>query len=112
MVECFSVTKYAAGFKVFCVNDGLEAVKEALDKLGSPHEYNLVLMDIQMPRLNGLEAITQLRNHHFKTPIIALTANTMEGEKERCYSAGCDDFVAKPIDFEVLFSTIDQILYG
>lgn len=78
--------------------------KEALSNLDKK-SYDLVLMDMQMPEMDGLETTRLIRKsnkNYAKTPVIALTANAMSQDKERCLSAGMDDFLTKPIDFEKL----------
>lgn len=79
---------------VFEATDGKEAVKLYLKE-----KPDLILMDIQMPNMNGLEATREIRNHETgdHIPILALTAGNMKGEKEKCLAAGMDDFLAKPI---------------
>ena len=73
----------------------------------------LILMDISMPEMNGMEATQRIREHEVKhrlprCPIIALTANAMKGDRERCIAAGMDDFLSKPVVMEELFACIDQ----
>ena len=85
------------GFNADVVNNGQEAV----DALGSKH-YDIVLMDCQMPVLDGYEATHIIRNpqspvQNHQVIIVAMTANAMQGDKEKCLNAGMDDFLAKPI---------------
>lgn len=81
------------GMTVVMTQDGNEAVKAALSQ-----EFDLVLMDIQMPHMNGYDATKQLRKQGYNKPIIAVTAHAMQGDKEKCLAAGCDDYISKPID--------------
>jgi PAS domain S-box-containing protein len=85
------------GCSVDVAADGMEAVT----LLTAPHEYDAVLMDCRMPRLDGFDATRQVRRHEpagRRVPIIAMTASAMEGERERCLAAGMDDYLTKPID--------------
>lgn len=95
--------------KVEVANDGLEA----LAKLSEPKTkvYNLVLMDCQMPNLDGYETTRRIRAGEAgksvsQIPVIALTANTLNNEQEKCHRAGMDDYIAKPINRELLQSTL------
>lgn len=87
--------------------------KEALDKFGSAR-YDLILMDIQMPIMNGIVTTKKIRsiekstNTH--TPIIAITANALLGDKEECLSAGMDDYISKPFQIETLITKMEQQL--
>jgi len=77
--------------------DIAENGKIAID-MAAANEYDLVLMDMQMPVMGGLEAVTHLRAYGYKRPIVALTANAMRKDREECFRAGCDDFLTKPIE--------------
>jgi CheY-like chemotaxis protein/HPt (histidine-containing phosphotransfer) domain-containing protein len=91
------------------VNNGREAVQAV-----SENEYALVLMDCQMPEMDGFAATSVIRNAEAllrrKTPIIAMTANAMQGAREQCIAAGMDDYISKPIDPEALRSVIEKWL--
>ena len=94
----------AAGIKLDIVDNG----KQALDRLSVPHNYALVLMDMQMPEMDGITATKEIRKlwPESDIPIIALTANAMKGDKQHCLDAGMNDFVSKPIDRDQLFATL------
>ena len=93
---------------VAVANDG----QEALDRLEN-EPYDLVLMDMQMPRMDGLEATRTIRLREQQTgghvPIVAMTANAMAGDRERCLEAGMDDYVSKPVRKEALFRAFDRL---
>ena len=92
-----------AGIRLDLAGDGLEA----LEKIAQA-DYDGVLMDCQMPVMDGYEATRKLRENprYANLPVIAMTANAMVGDKEKCLDAGMNDFVAKPIDVGQLFTTL------
>jgi CheY-like chemotaxis protein len=91
----------AAG--VDLAKDGLEAIDMA-----RKNDYDVILMDIQMPELDGYEATRRLRAEGYKRPILALTAHAMPEEKLRSLAAGCDDHLTKPINRQLLFDKVRQ----
>ena len=82
----------------------LDAV-EARDAVGEP-PYSVILMDMQMPVLDGYETTSTLREKGYAAPIVALTANAMASDREKCLAAGCDEFATKPIEREDLLTKI------
>jgi len=89
------------GFIIDTVSNGKDAVNKANLK-----NYDLILMDLQMPMMDGLQATKLIREKNKKTPIIAMTARTMVEERERCIKEGMNDHISKPIDPHQLFSTM------
>ena len=84
--------------------------KEAVDYFQNNITADFVLMDINMPIMDGLEATKLIKAAHADIPIIACTAYAMEEEKKRCLEAGCDDYVSKPLQPELLFSIFDKFI--
>jgi signal transduction histidine kinase/ActR/RegA family two-component response regulator/HPt (histidine-containing phosphotransfer) domain-containing protein len=93
------------GLEITIANDGKEAVDKA-----TAEQYDLILMDMQMPNMNGYQATKELRQKGFKTPIVALTASAMKGDDKKCFKAGCDDYLTKPIDRSKLFCVLEKHL--
>jgi two-component system cell cycle response regulator DivK len=87
--------------------------KEALEMI-SERLPDVVLMDMSMPMMDGWEASRRIKaDPNFKKiPIMALTANAIEGDRERCIAAGCDDYESKPVDFDRLLKKIRLLLSG
>lgn len=96
-----------AGFTVDVVDTGKQALDAVIQK-----DYGVVLMDIQMPEMDGYEATSLIRKElkGRPLPIIAITANTMKGDREKCLQAGMDDYVSKPIDYIELYSVLGKWL--
>jgi PAS domain S-box-containing protein len=93
------------GLGVTVAIDGNEAVEKALTGA-----FDIILMDIQMPNMNGYEATRMLRKKGITTPIIAITASAMKGDDKKCIDAGCDDYIPKPLDRQRLFETLRKYL--
>ena len=86
------------GIEVEFADNGKEGVNKAIAS-----NYDAILMDMQMPIMDGYAATKLLREKGFNKPIIALTAHAMKDDRDRCMSVGCDDYLTKPIDSGVLF---------
>ena len=95
-----------AGAAVTVVENGQEAYEQALAARDGGEPFGVILMDMQMPVMDGYTATQRLREAGYDAPILALTANAMLGDDERCREAGCDDYLAKPIDRAQFLPTI------
>ncbi|QDU99015.1 ATP-binding protein [Lignipirellula cremea] len=94
-----------AGVEVVCVANGQLAVERALSE-----SFDVVLMDMQMPVMDGYTASTTLRSAGYAGPIVAMTAHAMQGDEAKCRDAGCSHFMTKPIQIDLLLSTLNEIL--
>jgi signal transduction histidine kinase/CheY-like chemotaxis protein len=98
-----------AGYTVEIVDNGRKAVDVYSN---SPDTFDLILMDIQMPEMDGLEATSRIRGMGFtQIPIIAMTANAMAEDREKCLKVGMDDYISKPIKRETIFKILQKNLY-
>jgi CheY-like chemotaxis protein len=104
-----------AGARVDFAEDGESAVAlltttgDTNGPLKSPRPYDIVIMDMQMPVMDGYEATRLLRQKGFDRPIVALTGNTLGSDRDRCIAAGCDEYLAKPCERAVLLETILRV---
>lgn len=94
------------GYHVFAAQDGQAAV--AMTNALRP---DIILMDVSMPVLSGLEATRAIRAQAeiARTPIVALTAHAMDGDRARCLEAGCDAYATKPVDLQNLIATMERL---
>jgi CheY-like chemotaxis protein len=92
------------GAEVLAARNGVEA----LEQLSKNDDIDLVLMDVMMPEMDGYTAMREIRRNPAwqKLPVIAITAKAMKDDQERCLAAGANDYLAKPIDLDRLFSLI------
>jgi two-component system cell cycle response regulator DivK len=84
--------------------------QEAIDAVNKGEDINLILMDINMPIMNGIEATKEIKKISPKIPIIIQTAYILNDERIRSFDAGCDGFMAKPIKINQLFTTIENLI--
>lgn len=95
------------GYRVILATDGAEAVKAA-----SAQSPDLIVMDILMPNMDGLEAVSKIRTDPKtkRIPILAATAKAMPGDREHCLASGCDDYLAKPFTHKELDAAVKKLL--
>lgn len=94
-----------AGLTAAFVENGRQLV-DRLERPNADRDFDIVLVDMQMPVLDGYSAVKLLRERNCPLPLIALTANAMDGDRQKCLNAGCDDFATKPINRQALLDTI------
>jgi two-component system cell cycle response regulator DivK len=108
-MKLFRDVLHAAGYRTLEATTGARAVE-----LATAHGPDLVLMDIQLPDIDGVEALRRLRANArtASTPVLALTAQAMEGDRERFLAAGFDGYVSKPVNIVELVATVRQHCKG
>lgn len=96
-----------------CTVDVAENGKQALEKRAKV-AYDLIIMDVQMPEMDGYKTTREIRasekSEKRRSPILAVTANAMAGDREKCLEAGMDDYLAKPVDFDKLETILKKYL--
>jgi CheY-like chemotaxis protein len=106
-VDVLSQELTLLGYQVLAATSGEEAISKASDECP-----DLIIMDVRMPKMDGLEAVARIRNNP-KTrsiPIIAATGNALPGDREKCLDSGCDDYLAKPFTHRELRAAIEKLL--
>jgi CheY-like chemotaxis protein len=99
------------GLEIVTADNGLLARDRALEAWRGGQPFDLILMDMQMPVMDGYAATAELRAQGYTGPIIALTAHAMDTDRERCLAAGCDDFATKPIDVQRFMQILHNCLH-
>jgi signal transduction histidine kinase len=99
-----------AGAEVVLADNGKVACELALRSRREGQPFDLVLMDMQMPVLDGYEAASELRGAGWEGPIVALTAHAMAGDRDKCIASGCNDYATKPVDREVLIELCRRLI--
>jgi PAS domain S-box-containing protein len=99
-----------AGAEVVTVGNGKEALDRTTEAALEGRPFDAVIMDMQMPVLDGYEAVRQLRARGFAEPILAVTAFAMNEDREECIGLGCDDFISKPIEWERFMAKLTRLL--
>jgi len=104
---CYLVSRYIkdAGGRPEAAGDG-EAAIRAVETAAGIDPFHAIILDIQMPGMDGYEVARRLRAKAFRTPVLALTAGAMLGDREKCLRAGCDDYLTKPIDRTALVQRV------
>ncbi len=97
-----------AGARVTIAENGRIAMEMAMAALLAKEPFDVILMDMQMPEMDGYAATSELRRKGYTGPIVALTAHAMAGDRERCLAAGCSDYLTKPIGRSKLVSAVAE----
>lgn len=98
------------GLEMLIVENGQLAVDAIHEAQSNGKTFDLVLMDMQMPVLDGYAATRQLRRENYQGPIVALTANAMNQDRDACLKAGCDDYMTKPVSKKALMNMVHQFI--
>jgi CheY-like chemotaxis protein len=106
-IQTISSYLSAKGYQLRLAKDGAEAIEQA-----QAQQPNLIIMDVQMPGMDGLEAMLRIRQQSWGSdiPIIALTAMALESDEQRCLQAGADEYLSKPVKLKHLVARIEALL--
>lgn len=108
----FTIFLQKAGYQVTVAENGKEAVDLALARYEENKPFDAVLLDMQMPIMDGYTAARILKSSGHTVPLIALTAHAMEHERQKCLDAGCDDYLSKPVERGQLLAVLEKNLAG
>jgi signal transduction histidine kinase/CheY-like chemotaxis protein len=106
----FETLLKSLGVSVTLASDGAAGAALATEAFDANKPFDLILMDMQMPVLDGYEATSLLRSHGYRHPILALTAHAMGGDRDKCIRAGCDGYLPKPLRRDALLEALQQYL--
>jgi CheY-like chemotaxis protein len=101
-----------AGADVVTAGDGQEAIDRTNQAAEERRPFDAVIIDMQMPVVDGYDAVRQLRARGFTKPIVAVTAYAMSEDREECLAIGCDDFISKPIEWERFLAKLNGLMTG
>jgi PAS domain S-box-containing protein len=110
ILQLMGVHLTRAGAEVVTATNGKEAIDRAREAGEQGRPFDAVIMDMQMPVLDGYEAVRRLRAGGLSAPIVAVTAYAMSDDREECLRLGCDDFVSKPIEWDRFFAKLTRLL--
>jgi CheY-like chemotaxis protein len=99
-----------AGCEVVQARNGKEALERIRDASDRGQPIAAIIMDMEMPVLDGYEAVRQLRADGFTAPIVAVTAFAMRQDREECLRIGCDEHISKPVDWDSFFQTLNRLM--
>ena len=108
--QLISLRLRQAGADVVTAGNGQEALDRTTEAIVEGRPFDAVIMDMQMPVLDGYDAVRQLRARGFTEPIIAVTAYAMSEDREECLGLGCDDFISKPIEWDRFLAKLTRLL--
>ncbi|MCA9008039.1 MAG: response regulator, partial [Planctomycetaceae bacterium] len=102
--ELITLVLQQAGLQIVTAENGKEGVDAAL-----AGDFDAIMMDMQMPVMDGYQAARLLRQRGVQLPIVALTAHAMKGDEQKCLDAGCSDFLTKPINIDLLMQKLQEV---